>query len=100
MKIAREEIFGPVVCLMEYEDEDEAIRIANETSYGLSGAVFSGDPERGLAIARRLRTGNVTVNGLRIEPGIPFGGFKQSGIGRAGGVEGLRAYQEVKAVYL
>lgn len=100
MSIAREEIFGPVVSLIEYDSEEEAVRIANETSYGLSGAIFTRDPERGLALARRLRTGNVTLNGLRIDPSVPFGGFKQSGLGRAGGVEGLRAYQEVKAVYL
>jgi acyl-CoA reductase-like NAD-dependent aldehyde dehydrogenase len=100
MTIAREEIFGPVVSLITYDGDEDAVRIANQTDYGLSGAIFTADPQRGLAMARRLRSGNVTVNGMRVEPSVPFGGFKQSGIGRAGGAEGLRAYQEVKAVYL
>lgn len=100
MSIAREEIFGPVVSLISYRSEEEAIAIANASDFGLSGAVFTRDPERGLAIARRLRTGNVTINGLRVEPHVPFGGFKHSGIGRVGGPDGLRAYQEVKAVYI
>jgi acyl-CoA reductase-like NAD-dependent aldehyde dehydrogenase len=100
MTIAREEIFGPVVSVMPYEDEDDAIRIANATSYGLSGAVFTRDPEKGLALARRIRSGNITVNGLNLQVAVPFGGYKESGIGRVGGEEGLRAYQEVKSVYL
>ena len=100
MIIARDEIFGPVVSIMRYEDEDDAIRIANESRYGLSGAVFTRDAEKGLAIARRIRTGNVTVNGLNLDPSVPFGGYKESGMGRAGGAEGLQGYQEIKSVYL
>mgnify|MGYP001048045099 FL=1 len=100
MTIAREEIFGPVVCVIPYEDEEDAIRIANDSSYGLSGAVFTRDAERGYKVARRIRTGNVSVNGLVVDPGIPFGGYKQSGVGRQGGVEGLKAYLECKAVYM
>jgi aldehyde dehydrogenase (NAD+) len=100
MTIAREEIFGPVVSVMPYEDEDDAIRIANATSYGLSGAVFTRDADKGLALARRIRSGNVTINGLNLQVSIPFGGYKESGIGRVGGAEGLHAYQEVKSVYL
>jgi acyl-CoA reductase-like NAD-dependent aldehyde dehydrogenase len=100
MTIARDEIFGPVVSIMRYEDEDDAIRIANESRYGLSGAVFTRDAEKGLAIARQIRTGNVTVNGLNLDPSVPFGGYKESGMGRAGGAEGLQGYQEIKSVYL
>jgi aldehyde dehydrogenase (NAD+) len=100
MTIAREEIFGPVVSLMPYESEEDAIRIANESSYGLSGAVFTKDPDKGMALARRIRTGNVTVNGLNLQVSVPFGGYKESGIGRVGGPEGLEAYQEIKSVYM
>jgi acyl-CoA reductase-like NAD-dependent aldehyde dehydrogenase len=100
MTIAREEIFGPVVSLITYEDDVDAIKIANSSEYGLSGAVFSHDTARALHVARQIRAGNVTVNGLRIEPSVPFGGFKQSGIGRAGGAEGLRSFQELKAIYV
>jgi aldehyde dehydrogenase (NAD+) len=100
MTIAKEEIFGPVVAVMPYEDEEDAIRIANDSTYGLSGAVFTKDPEKGMALARRIRTGNVTVNGLNLQVSVPFGGYKQSGIGRVGGPEGLESYQELKSVYL
>jgi acyl-CoA reductase-like NAD-dependent aldehyde dehydrogenase len=100
MTIARDEIFGPVVSIMRYHDEDDAIRIANESRYGLSGAVFTQNVEKGVAIARRIRTGNVTVNGLNIDPSVPFGGYKESGMGRAGGVEGLQGYQEIKSIYM
>ncbi len=100
MTIAKEEIFGPVVSVMPYENEEDAIRIANNTTYGLSGAVFTKDPEKGLALARRIRTGNVTINGLKLDNAVPFGGYKESGIGRVGGPEGLEAYQEIKSVYL
>jgi aldehyde dehydrogenase (NAD+) len=95
MTIAKEEIFGPVVAVMPYEDEEDAIRIANDSTYGLSGAVFTKDPEKGLALARRIRTGNVT--GLNLQVSVPFGGYKQSGVG---GSEGLEGYQELKSVYL
>ncbi|MFJ4770228.1 aldehyde dehydrogenase [Streptomyces uncialis] len=100
MRIAREEIFGPVVCLIRYESEDEAVAIANDSAFGLSGAVFSADRERALGIARRVRTGTITVNGFRLDLAAPFGGYKNSGIGREFGPEGLAAYFEYKAVNL
>jgi aldehyde dehydrogenase (NAD+) len=100
MTIAKEEIFGPVVSVMPYDTEEDAIRIANQSSYGLSGAVFTKDPEKGMALARRIRTGNVTVNGLNLQVSVPFGGYKESGIGRVGGPEGLEAYQEIKSIYM
>jgi aldehyde dehydrogenase (NAD+) len=100
MTIAKEEVFGPVVSVMPYEDEEDAIRIANNSTYGLSGAVFTKDTEKGIALARRIRTGNVSVNGLQLDNAVPFGGYKESGIGRVGGPEGLEAYQEIKSVYL
>ncbi|TAM53266.1 MAG: aldehyde dehydrogenase [Paraburkholderia sp.] len=100
MTIAREEIFGPVVSIMAYDDIDQAVAMANDTDFGLSGTVFTSDVERGSAIARRIRTGNVSVNGLGIAPNVPFGGFKQSGIGREGGPEGLGAFLEHQAIYL
>jgi aldehyde dehydrogenase (NAD+) len=98
MTIAREEIFGPVLSILTYEDEDEAVRIANETIYGLAGGVWSGDPERAMRIARRVRAGQVDVNGGRFNPLAPFGGYKQSGIGREFGSYGLEEYLQVKAI--
>jgi acyl-CoA reductase-like NAD-dependent aldehyde dehydrogenase/thiamine pyrophosphate-dependent acetolactate synthase large subunit-like protein len=100
MKIAREEIFGPVVSIIAYTDEDDAIAKANSTAYGLSGAVFTTTPERGYAMARRMRTGSVTVNGMIVDPKHPFGGYKQSGIGREGGPEGLDTYLETKTIHI
>lgn len=100
MTIAREEIFGPVVSVMVYDDVEDAIRIANASDFGLSGTVFTGDPDRGYHLAKRMKTGNVTVNGLEMAPNVPFGGFKQSGIGREGGPEGLDAFLEYQAIYL
>jgi aldehyde dehydrogenase (NAD+) len=88
MRIFQEEIFGPVVSVIGYTDEDDAVRKANDSTYGLSGAVFTTNPDRGYAIARRMRTGSVTVNGMIVDPKHPFGGYKQSGIGREGGPEG------------
>lgn len=95
--IAQEEVFGPVLTVMRYRDDDEAVAIANNSAYGLGGAVWGGDIERGLGIARRIRTGQISINGT-IPGDAPFGGFKQSGIGREGGVMGLRAYMEPKAI--
>ncbi len=99
MTIAREEIFGPVVSFIGYRDIDDAVRKANDTNYGLHGAVYTADPERGYEIARRMRSGSITVNGMIVDPKMPFGGFKQSGIGREGGIEGLELYFELKTVY-
>jgi len=96
MRIAQEEIFGPVLAVIPYEDDEDAIRIANESSYGLSGGV-SGSHERAMNIARRVRTGSMSVNnGMCIAGDIPFGGYKASGIGREWGVEGIEEYTEVK----
>lgn len=95
--IAQEEVFGPVLTVLRYRDDDDAVAIANHSSYGLGGAVWGCDVDRAVAIARRIRTGQVSINGT-IPGDAPFGGFKQSGIGREGGVMGLRAYMEPKAI--
>lgn len=97
MTIAREEIFGPVLCIIPYQSEDEAVAIANDTPYGLSGYV-SGDPQRAVAIAQRLRTGTVHLNGAPVDFAVPFGGYKQSGNGREWGEEGLAEFLEVKSL--
>jgi len=98
MRIAREEIFGPVLCVIPYDDEADAIRIANDSEYGLSGSVWTSDVDRGVEVARRVRTGTYTVNGFMMEFGAPFGGYKASGIGRELGPEGLQAYLEPKQI--
>ena len=98
MTIAREEIFGPVLSILPYEDEEDAIRIANDTAYGLSGYVASGDQERALRVATRLRTGNVHLNGAGVDYAAPFGGYKQSGNGREWGDFGFEEFLEVKAI--
>ena len=98
MTIAREEIFGPVLSILPYRDEDEAVAIANDTPYGLSGYVSAGDPARARAVARRLRTGNVHINGAPIDMAAPFGGYKQSGLGREWGAWGIEEFLEVKAM--
>jgi betaine-aldehyde dehydrogenase len=100
MTIAREEIFGPVLSIIPYEDEDDAVRIANDTIYGLAGGVWSADEERAKRVARRLRTGQVEINGGGFNPLVPFGGYKQSGNGRELGKYGLEEYLEVKAMML
>jgi aldehyde dehydrogenase (NAD+) len=100
MAIAREEIFGPVGAIIAYGDEEEAIAIANDSDYGLSGGVFTEDTDRAYAVARRIRTGNFTQNGRVIDYTMPYGGFKQSGVGREGGIEGLHGFTEVKTVFL
>jgi aldehyde dehydrogenase (NAD+) len=98
MTIAREEIFGPVLSILPYDTEEEAIQIANDTPYGLSGYVSSGDPERAFRVASRLRTGNVHLNGAPVDNAAPFGGYKQSGNGREWGEFGFEEFLEVKAV--
>jgi aldehyde dehydrogenase (NAD+) len=99
-RIAQEEVFGPVLSLIPCEDEEDAIRIANASNYGLNGSVLTHDHEAAYRIARQVRTGGFGQNGLRMDFGLPFGGFKQSGIGREGGVEGLMAYLELKTILL
>ncbi|MFF4838244.1 aldehyde dehydrogenase [Streptomyces sp. NPDC001315] len=98
MRIAQEEIFGPVLVVIAYDDEDDAVRIANDSEYGLSGGVWSADEEHALAVARRVRTGTVTVNGAPVAFDGPFGGFKNSGIGREFGAVGLGTYTEYKTI--
>jgi acyl-CoA reductase-like NAD-dependent aldehyde dehydrogenase len=98
MTVAQEEIFGPVLCVLPYDDEDEAAAIANDSIFGLSGGVWSDDDDRGLAFARRMRTGQVAVNGGRYNVMAPFGGYKQSGNGRELGTFGLEEYLEVKSI--
>jgi acyl-CoA reductase-like NAD-dependent aldehyde dehydrogenase len=98
MSIAREEIFGPVLCIIPYKDEEDAVRIANDTPYGLSGYVSGSDLGRARKVARRLRTGNVHLNGAMPDPKAPFGGYKQSGVGREWGEHGFQEFLEVKAV--
>jgi aldehyde dehydrogenase (NAD+) len=99
MTIAREEIFGPVLSIIGYEDEDDAVRIANDTPYGLSGYVTSGNIERARRVAKRIRSGNVHINGARPDFGGCFGGYKQSGNGREWGEAGLDEFLELKAVF-
>jgi aldehyde dehydrogenase (NAD+) len=100
MTIAQEEIFGPVVVLIRYEDEEDALRIANGTVYGLAGAVWGADEEEAVAFARRMDTGQVDINGGRFNPRAPFGGYKQSGVGRELGPHGLAEYLQTKSLQL
>ncbi|MFH9176112.1 aldehyde dehydrogenase family protein [Streptomyces albogriseolus] len=97
MTVAQEEIFGPVLCVLRYEDEEDALRIANGTVYGLAGAVWAGDESEAVAFARRMDTGQVDINGGRFNPLAPFGGYKQSGVGRELGVHGLTEYLQTKS---
>jgi len=99
MTIAQEEIFGPVITLIGYEDEEDAVRIANDTVYGLAGMVSSSDPERARSVARRMRTGMVHVNGAPLTADAPFGGYGQSGNGREYAAHGLREFLEAKSIY-
>jgi aldehyde dehydrogenase (NAD+) len=99
MAIAREEIFGPVLAVIPYQDDDEAVRIANDSPYGLSGAVSSASVDRAMSVARRIRTGTLRINGgFFYGADVPFGGYKASGIGRQNGVEGLEQYLETKTI--
>ncbi len=97
--VAQQEFFGPVQCLIAYEDEKDAIRIANNSSYGLSGGILGADIERAKRVARRLRTGSLMINGgMWYGPDVPFGGYKHSGLGRENGVLGFEEFLEVKAL--
>ena len=100
MTIAREEIFGPVLSVIPYDSEDEAIKIANDSDYGLAGSVYTTDIDHGLAVAKQIRTGTYAINWYAFDPGSPFGGYKASGIGRENGPEGLEAFCETKSVLM
>ena len=100
MTIAQEEIFGPVLSIIPYEDEEDAVRIANDSIYGLAGGVWAGSVERASRVARRLRTGQVEINGGRFNPMVPFGGYKQSGHGRELGKYGLEEFLEIKSMLM
>jgi aldehyde dehydrogenase (NAD+) len=97
--IAQEEIFGPVLSVISYSDVDDAVRIANDSDYGLGGSVWTADPERGKDVARRVRTGTIGINRYLPDPGAPFGGVKASGIGRELGPDAITAYQQFKSIY-
>ena len=99
MRIAQEEIFGPVLVIIPFADEAEGIAIANNTPYGLAAYVQTGDPERALRVAARLRAGAIHINGGGFNYGSPFGGYKQSGNGREGGIMGLEDYLETKTLH-
>jgi aldehyde dehydrogenase (NAD+) len=99
--VAQEEIFGPVVCVIPYEDEEDAVRIANNSIYGLSGGIWSADTDRALAVANRIRTGTMSINGAQwFDVDTPFGGYRQSGVGRENGVAGFEEYLEMKVIAL
>jgi acyl-CoA reductase-like NAD-dependent aldehyde dehydrogenase len=100
MTIAQEEIFGPVLVIIPYEDEDDAVRIANDSIYGLAGGVWSGDPDRAKQVARRIRTGQIEINGGAFNPAAPFGGYKQSGHGRENGPLSIDDFLQLKALQL
>ncbi|HEY0448078.1 aldehyde dehydrogenase family protein [Actinophytocola sp.] len=100
MEIAREEVFGPVLAVVPFADEDEAVRLANDTEYGLGAGLYTTDARRAFRLARRIRAGTVGINGFQVEPHLPFGGFKQSGLGREGGQSAFEAYTELKTVLM
>ena len=98
MTIFREEIFGPVLCITSYSSEEEAVELANDSEYGLSGGVWSGNEERAMRVAKMLRTGQVSINGGAFNVTAPFGGYKQSGLGRELGVHGMEEFLEIKSI--
>ena len=99
MTIAREEIFGPVLVAIPYDDDDDAVRIANDSQYGLAGFVVSDDLERAQSVGRRVRAGTISLNGAApVAADVPFGGYKDSGVGRQNGITGFSQYLEVKSV--
>jgi aldehyde dehydrogenase (NAD+) len=98
-QLAREEVFGPVMAMMPFSDDEEAIKIANDSNYGLGGSVWTNDEQRGVDVARRVRTGTIGVNYYMLDLGAPFGGMKDSGIGRELGPEALNSYLEYKSIY-
>jgi betaine-aldehyde dehydrogenase len=100
MTIAQEEIFGPVMQVIAYDSVDEAVQIANDSEFGLAGAIYSADPDAALAVAQRVRTGTMGINWYAFDPTAPFGGFKNSGLGRENGTEGLEAYCELQSVLM
>ena len=100
MSIAREEIFGPVLSVIPFDDEAEAIRIANDTQYGLAATVWTSDIKRAIRMTKAIRAGTVGINGYQLEPHAAFGGYQQSGIGREGGRTAIESYTEVKTVLL
>jgi aldehyde dehydrogenase (NAD+) len=99
-RVAREEIFGPVLCIIPYSDEDEAVAIANDSEYGLAGSIWTADEQHGIALAERIHTGSIGVNHYGLDPAAPFGGVKASGIGRESGPEGLLPYVSPQSIYL
>jgi aldehyde dehydrogenase (NAD+) len=100
MEIAREEVFGPVLAVVPFVSEDEAVSLANDTEYGLAAGLYTSDVRRAFRLAKRLRAGTVGINGFQIEPHLPFGGYKQSGLGREGGQSAFEAYTELKTVLM
>jgi aldehyde dehydrogenase (NAD+) len=100
MSIAREEIFGPVLSVIPFDGEQEAVRLANDTDYGLAATVWTSDVRRAMRMTKAIKAGTVGVNGYQLEPNSPFGGFRQSGLGREGGRAAVESYTELKTVLL
>jgi aldehyde dehydrogenase (NAD+) len=100
MSIAREEIFGPVLSVIPFDGEQEAVRLANDTDYGLAATVWTSDVSRAMRMTKAIKAGTVGVNGYQLEPNSPFGGFRQSGLGREGGRAAVESYTELKTVLL
>jgi aldehyde dehydrogenase (NAD+) len=98
-RLAREEVFGPVMAVIPFDDDDDAVAIANDSNYGLGGSVWTTDEQRGIDVSRRVRTGTIGVNYYNLDLGAPFGGMKDSGIGRELGPEALNNYLEYKSIY-